>query len=190
MNFADLKKKIVSFVADIRIYNFGLILWGNSYYQIKGHHQREILGTLEDGDVLLRRYNAYLGSIAIPGYWSHAAHYVGDNFVIHMLGKGIAREDILTFMRCDDVAILRHKDAEKIPKAIEETKTQFNKGTEYDYNFDAKRPDKLYCTELIDFAFGKLNYTREIKKYLLPDDMLAARELELLWAKNMDKWKT
>jgi len=110
MWFKKAKKKFLSWGADIRVYKSPMffVFFGDSHYKIKGVHMREILNTLKAGDVLLRKYDNYVGSRLIPGYWSHAAMYIGDDKVVHMLKGGIATEDILTFMRCDDIAILRH----------------------------------------------------------------------------------
>jgi hypothetical protein len=173
INFADLKKKVIAFVANIRIYKGGIILFGSSSYEFKGPEMREALNSLLPGDVLLRRYSHYLGSLAIPGYWSHAAFYVGANEVIHMLGKGIYAEDILTFMRCDDMTILRANNTNSIRPAIDKAYEFKKKGIEYDYDFDASKADKFYCTEFIDNCFGyPIRDRHEPGEIVIPDDFL------------------
>ncbi len=173
-----IKVKVISFFADIRFYNFGIILWGDSHYNLKGPHMRLILDLVEPGDILLRKYDHYLGSRLIKGFWSHAAVYVGDNQVVHMLGDGIVKEDILTFMRCDHVAILRCRDESLIPKAIDLANCQMGKnliargtrGIKYDYDFEAG-DDKFYCTEFVSFCFGHPKFEK-MGKFILPDDFL------------------
>lgn len=173
INWYNLKKKVLSFVADIRIYKGGIILFGDSSYAVKGPEMRAILSSIQPGDVLLRRYNHYLGSVTIPGYWSHAALYVGANEVIHMLGKGICSEDILTFMRCDNVAILRAKDTTLIDQAINKAYTFREKGIEYDYDFDTEKADKFYCTEFVDNCFGyQIRDRQQSDEIIIPDDFL------------------
>ena len=166
----DIKSSTVGFVADIRFYKGGVILFGDSHYSIKGPDQREIINMLEPGDMLLRTYNNYLGSMLTKGYWSHAAMFVGGNDVIHMLGDGITKEDILTFTRCDDVAILRSRDISLIPIAIEKANGFLDTGIDYDYNFD-KKPDKFYCTEFVWQCFGCPDI-KDVGKFILPDDFL------------------
>lgn len=175
------KSFIVSFIADIRIYNGGIILFGDSHYNIKGPHVRNIIDTLEPGDVLLRTYNNYLGSILTKGYWSHAAMYIGDNNVVHMLGEGITTEDILTFTRCDDVAILRSKAAGLIQPAIEKANNYMADGIAYDYNFD-KLPDKFYCTEFVWQCYG-CPIIKDTDKFILPDDLLNSIFEVIPWRK-------
>lgn len=171
-----IKAKLLSFFADIRLYWCGIILFGDSHYKIKGPHMREILNTLKLGDVILRKYDHYLGSRLIKGFWSHAAIYVGDNQVIHMLGEGITKEDILTFMRCDHVAVLRNGDEVLVTNAIAKAHEQFGKNIPrpgvrniaYDYDFETDKSDKFYCTEFVNFIYGN----PIDKKMILPDDFL------------------
>jgi hypothetical protein len=167
-------KWIVNFLGNIRLYWGGVILFGSSSYKIKGSDMRFILETIEPGDVLLRNYQHYFSSIMIPGYWSHAAMYVGDlegkpNRVIHMLGHGICNEDLLTFMRCDQIAILRPKDPEMIERAIIIALKYLDSGTDYDYGF-IRGDTNLYCSELIWHCYGK---PQDVKfdKYILPDNL-------------------
>lgn len=168
-----IKSEIISWFADIRFYKGGLILFGESHYQVKGEDVRLILDTLEPGDVLLRKYDHYLGSRLISGYWSHAAIYVGDNQIIHMLGEGVSKEDILTFTRCDDICILRPKDKIIKAKAIETALEVFNNKVEYDYDFDSVSSERFYCTEFVDYLFGY--YIRDsvvCGRAILPDHFL------------------
>lgn len=163
------KDKVMSWFADIRVYSGGAVFFGASSYQIKGPDMRNILNILHPGDVLLRRYSHYLGTYFIPGYWSHAALYEGDNNVLHMLGDGLTREDILTFMRTDNIAILRCEDEEKVKKAIAMAQDLYDKGTEYDYEFETD-DNQLYCSELIWLIYDKPKEVR-YKKWILPEDL-------------------
>lgn len=169
-NLYNIKASVVSFIADIRLYKGGIILYGDSHYDVKGPHVRNIVDALEPGDILLRTYKHYLGSKLTKGYWSHAAMFVGGNDVIHMLGDGITKEDILTFTRCDDVAILRATEPELISIAIEKANFYMDKDIDYDYNFD-KKADKFYCTEFVWQCYG-CPVIAGLGKFILPDDFL------------------
>ncbi len=171
-----LKSKVVSWFADIRFYKGGLILFGDSHYRVKGDDIRNILNNLQPGDVLLRKYDHYLGSRLISGYWSHASIYVGDNYIIHMLGEGITKEDILTFTRCDDVCILRCDDTNIVNSAISKALKYFESGIEYDYDFDSISTKKFYCTEFVDNIFNyPIRNKIGGKKVILPDDFLSCK---------------
>ena len=175
-----IKAKILSFFSDIRLYWCGVILFGDSHYKIKGPQMRKVLDLVKPGDVFLRKYDHYLGSVLIKGFWSHAAIYVGNNQVIHMLGDGITQEDILTFMRCDHIAILRCRDTTLtlIPIAIEKARNQMvrnflpagSRQVAYDYNFE-EGDEKFYCTEFVSFCYGYPKF-EQAGKIILPDDFL------------------
>ena len=169
----DAKSKVVSFVSDIRFYWLGFVLFGNTSYQVKGEDMREILNTIEPGDVLLRRYSHYLGSVLIKGYYSHAALYVGDNSIVHMLGHGIEKEDILTFMRCDGICVLRPTDPSLIEPAIAKANKYLEYEIQYDYSFDTNNAKRLYCTEFADnvYDYPVRTYLGE-KRKVLPDNFL------------------
>ena len=175
-----IKGKILSFFSDIKVYPYPgfIILFGNTNYQLKGPKMRKIIDTIQPGDILVRTYKHYLGSFFISGYWSHAAIFEGPNDVIHMLGKGIVKEDILTFMRCDDVGVLRHKGGiDIIQESIEKARKQLDKGVAYDYDFNTNNSEKFYCTELIDYCYN-LGYPKD--EILLPDQLISDPELKII----------
>ena len=178
------KAKILSFFADIRIYPGGIILFGDSHYHLKGDDIRGILNVLQPGDLLLRRYAHYLGSLAIPGHFSHGAIYVGDDKVIHMLGAGICEEDILVFTRCDDIAILRYKDPDIREAAITRAKEHLANEIEYDYYFDSKTPDRFYCTEFVDNIFDYPVRNGMDKDIIYPDHFLESDRFDIIWRKK------
>jgi len=185
------KKAFLTWVADIRIYPGGIILFGDSHYHLKGHHMRAILESLEPGDLLLRRYSHYLGSVTIPGYFSHAAVYTGNDHVVHMLGSGITREDILTFMHCDDLCVLRCKDKERSKVAVVRAMAQLRKGVQYDYDFDTENHEKFYCTEFVEYCFDYPTKERDLFeiKTILPDVFLASTVFDIVWGNADNKKK-
>lgn len=179
-----IKSNLLSFLSDIRVYPGGVIFAGESSYQIKGKETREITDIIEPGDILLRRYSHYLGSILIKGYFSHAAIYIGDNSIIHMLGSGITLEDILTFLRCDDICVLRYKNKELINLAIEKAKKDLSNNIQYDYNFDGEDMTKFYCTEFVDNLFEcPIKNKIGNNKVVLPDHFLNSDKFTKIWGR-------
>ena len=179
-----IKSAITGWFGDVKVYKYPFfILTGHTAYKIKGEKQREILNTIEPGDVLLRRYDHYLSGLMIPGYFTHSALYVGDDQIIHVIGSGICREDILTFMRCDNINVLRAKDAATIQAAIKNAWTQLGKDVGYDYDFDANSPELFYCTEFVDFCFDYPVRDRVSDNFILPDDFLESDAFYSVWPK-------
>ena len=185
MSWYNIKSKAMSFFSDIRIYPGGIIFAGDSHYEFKGPDMRAVLNNIKRGDVLLRRYSHYLGSVLVKGHFSHAAIYVGDNNIIHMLGEGINKEDILTFMRCDDLCILRYSDFGVIDTAVNKAHGFYDQGIEYDYDFDTDSPSKFYCTEFVDNCFDyAIKKEKTDGPNLLPDDYLISPKFKLIWRKD------
>lgn len=183
--FYKIKSSVINWFGDIQIFKYPFfILFGSTSYKIKGTHQREILDLIKPGDVLLRRYDHYLSGLMIPGYFTHAALYVGDNQVIHLLGDGIYKEDILTFLRCDNITLLRFKDQSMVSSAITKAYEQLALGIEYDYDFDMDKPDKFYCTEFIDYCYDYPMRPNIDHDYILPDDLLAEPSFSIVWVKG------
>jgi hypothetical protein len=188
MSFKDtcynIKRALVSWGADIRFYKGGIILFGSSYYKLKGYHIRSILTLVEPGDILLRKYDHYLGSRLIPGFWSHASIYVGDEVVVHMLGHGITVEDILTFTRADHMLILRHENRDvalkAVARAIELSRRPHP--IEYDYNFDETDISKFYCTEFVNVCYDNIVNSYMKGKDIMPDDFLRVPQLKKIWS--------
>ncbi len=123
-------ENFLTFFGDIKIFQYPLfIVYDPGSYRIKGKDAREILGLLQPGDILLRGYDNYLDGKFIGGVFSHAGFYYGkaaiedcpfpagdpqrelfipgEQMVVHSMAEGVFMEDILTFTRCDKLAILR-----------------------------------------------------------------------------------
>jgi uncharacterized protein YycO len=124
---------------------------------MSGPDVRKVLEAAQPGDILLRRYDGYVNTLFTPGFWGHAALCVSANDVIHAVGVGVLREDLITFCRTDSVAVLRVKDAtpEMIERAIACAAAHEKARTAYDYQFKDKN-HAVYCTELVNVCYTGL----------------------------------
>jgi len=184
-----IKAAVIGWFGDIKIYKYPFfILMCHTAYKINGKDQREVINIIKPGDVVLRRYDHYLSGLMIPGYFTHASIYVGNNYIVHMLGEGITKEDILTFMRCDDLRVLRHKDEKIAETAVQKALDYYKQGVEYDYDFDPKCPKHLYCTEFSDACFDYILRDKYSGKFIYPDDYLkAGEEFDIIWRDSCGK---
>jgi uncharacterized protein YycO len=135
-----------------------------------------ILNSLKIGDMLLRRFDHYLGSVLIPGFWSHVAIYLGGDQVVHMLGGGITVEDILTFTRADHLMIRRHVSKSIAQNAVREGVMLLEYPIEYDYNFDPKDASRFSCVEFVSRCYGLPLTIR------LPDELANLPEFQTIWS--------
>jgi len=177
-----IKKSLINFFGNIRLYYGGIVFFGDSHYKLKGPSLRKILDLLQPGDIVLRRHDHYVSSMFIKGNFSHAGLYVGNNKVIHVIGSGILKEDILTFMRADAFAIVRFTNNEIIPKAVEKAYIQLGKNIEYDYDFDKNSPEQFYCSEFTDYCFDYKLRDNISKTFIYPDDYLVPSDFfKIIW---------
>lgn len=113
----------------------------------------KIARVIHPGDVLVSRMKGELTNFFIPGYWSHAAIYVGDEAVIEAVGEGVIETDIIDFLLSKDyVAVLRPT----FPSWNKEDSIRKAKdfvGFPYDYFFDSSSKS-FFCSELVASCLG------------------------------------
>ena len=158
------------------------MIYNPHVHKVKGYECRQMCNKIKAGDILMRRFDGYLSSRSVPGFWSHAGIYIGKHRVIHAIGKGVVNEDILDFMRTDHAAILRIKNVapELVQLAIKNANKMVEERVGYDYEFKDDN-EKVYCTEMVNDCFNNL-FKHEYKsiagnKVLNPDELY---ECELL----------
>ena len=177
-----IKSRFMEWFSDIRVYPIGLVLYGQTSYEIKGEDIRLILNIIKPGDVLLRRYKHFIGSMIVPGYFSHVGLYVGDGSVYHMAFTGIVKEDILTFTRCDSICILRLCSG-SVVQAIDIANELLVKDVPYDFSFESI-PDRMYCTEFIDTVYGHPIGAINGGAVIMPDELMECGFFEVIWIKT------
>lgn len=177
---------ITWFISDIQFFGWPFFCIFRAHgYKINAEQIRKIFLLIKPGDILLRRFDRYLGTRLIPGFFTHAALYVGDlnkdepDRVVHALGEGVVKEDLLKFLRCDEIAILRTNLVEDEIKQVIEKGLSFV-GKDYDFDFDFGNATKFSCTELVYTCFKdykeKVNVKpkkRLWKMTIVPDDFLS-----------------
>jgi len=142
------RKSLLMF-GDIKIFPWPMfILYHPKGYGMKGEDVRKVLNIIQEGDILLRGYDNYIDGYFIPGYFSHAGYYAGDDMVIHAMGEGTKEEDVINFCRCDYMAIMRMPNATKSDIYTATTNAENLIGAAYDFEFEHS-DDEYYCTELI-----------------------------------------
>lgn len=126
--------QMVTIFGDIKVFKHPLWLaYDPGSYRVRGPECRKVSELLEPGDILLRHYDGYLDNMFIPGVFSHAGLYLGpvtENDrakipgtgvasrafgagpcqVAHSTAEGVHLEDVLNFLRCDEVAVVRLPD--------------------------------------------------------------------------------
>ncbi len=130
-------------------------------YKVRAEQTVKVMKELKKGDILVRGYSHYLGSIII-GKWSHVGIAVANDTIIHAIGKGVRYEHIIDFCRCDRLAILRPNLTEQeIDLVVRQAETMLN--LPYDYFFQFDDNHALSCTELMFKSFKQFKEKLSIK---------------------------
>jgi len=154
-------------------------------YTRRGHHPRlpdavagRFCGLLEPGDVLICRKEYAVTNYFLPGYWKHAALYLGTPSRLAQLGiaehenvrprwaqllspeepdphrvlesmkDGVRIRPIENPFSCDCLTVLRPRLASG-DVACALARGLFHEGKPYDFDFDFTRADRLVCTEVV-----------------------------------------
>ncbi|MHA1231968.1 MAG: YiiX/YebB-like N1pC/P60 family cysteine hydrolase [Candidatus Helarchaeota archaeon] len=158
---------LLKLLANIRISPKPMFIEYNpKHHLVNGEEISTILDIIKEGDILLAKWNGYLSGYFIPGFWSHAAIYVGNRRVVESVGKGVQNIHLFSFLRTDNVCILRVKDeySNLTKKACLAAEYAANQKLEYDYEFlDSNK--KFYCSELVNYCYHNL-FKDDYKKVL------------------------
>ena len=141
----------------------------------------EFQGLLQPGDVLVVRKEYALTNYFLPGYWPHAALFLGNTTALRRLqgvdqkkltphwarfekttsGGDVVMESMRDGVRLrplsspfgsDSLVVMRPQLAtSEVSEAL--TRCLTHQGKPYDFDFDFSRSDRLVCTEVVYRAF-------------------------------------
>ncbi|MFO0694021.1 MAG: YiiX/YebB-like N1pC/P60 family cysteine hydrolase [Polyangiales bacterium] len=123
-------ERILTVFGDLKVFPHPMFLvYDPKSYAVRAEEIRFLLDCIEPGDILVRGYRNYLDGYFIPGYFTHVGLYVGDideadrdvveneeglgafrpgpQRVVHAMAEGVFMEDLLQFVRCDSLCVLR-----------------------------------------------------------------------------------
>ncbi|HEV3023586.1 MAG TPA: YiiX/YebB-like N1pC/P60 family cysteine hydrolase [Pirellulales bacterium] len=141
----------------------------------------ELRDLVEPGDILITRKEYAISNYFLPGYWPHAALYLGDatslerlglaqhanvrprwsrwlessdepRKVLEALADGVHIRPLTSPFGCDSLVVVRPQLAPgDIAAAL--ARGLFHDGKPYDFDFDFTRSDRLVCTEVVYRAY-------------------------------------
>jgi len=186
-----LQKKFFTFLGDIKVFGWKHPLWFeiNAHgYKLKGEHYRKLQKLLQPGDILVRRFEGYLSSYMLPGWWNHAGIYIGGKKeeVIHAISEGVQQEDVLNFMRTDHMIVLRVRESTKETQSKCIKRAKEIVGKPYDFAFDFTNASRFSCTELAIYCHQleiapKRRWNSFFKKVIVADDFISCPTLKVVW---------
>ena len=137
----------------------------------------DLLGLLQPGDVMVTRKEHSLTNYFLPGYWPHAALYIGEGRVIEALADGVRERSVESPFAVDAIATIRPTlAADEIDEALQRAHSHV--GKPYDFDFDFTRADRMVCTEVVYRSYhgiGELQFEltrRAARETLSAEDLL------------------
>lgn len=139
--------------------------------------REEILAKARPGDVFVTRHDDALSNLFLPGFWPHAALYLGTAGDLQALGIEPAfpvsdqrwfleaKKDGVRFRNCDetlhvDACVLLRSPLEPGDLAAAIRRAMSHAGKPYDFLFDFRTQDVLACTEVIYRGFHGIGPVR------------------------------
>ncbi|MDG2399064.1 MAG: YiiX/YebB-like N1pC/P60 family cysteine hydrolase [Akkermansiaceae bacterium] len=136
--------------------------------RVTGEIIDEIRGKLRPGDIFVTRHDDAMSNLFLPGFWPHAALYMGplsdqadlrvpahrDHLadVLEAKKDGVKLRQIEETLSVDSFVVLRPRvSAEELQQALEKALT--HEGKCYDFAFDFRKAERLCCTEVVYRAF-------------------------------------
>lgn len=141
----------------------------------------EIAEFLLPGDVIITRHAIALTTLLLPGFWPHAAFYVGtpaqriaaginvdpakeclwvdDVCILEAQKDGVRFRPLAETLAVDTFVVLRpNLSSESIGRAIE--RAVLHEGKLYNFDFDFFNSDRVVCTEVVYRAYDGLEDLR------------------------------
>ena len=175
---------------------------GNSAGLVHGTSQQKLnaeklLPFLQPYDIILSKSPSHLTDKLIPGYFGHAAIWLGPGImnklltgeekrkdrlkfginkksVVEAIRSGVKTSSLEEFADGEDFLILRLKDISELQKEaiIDNSRKQLRK--DYDFIYDFESPETISCTELIYLAYDFIDWQVRYfgsEYYISPDDL-------------------
>ncbi len=170
-------------------------------YQKESIHN-DLLQNLQAGDILLEKTPFRLTDQFIPGYWGHAAVWIGNekelkalglwdnplvkpwqkkirkgHSIVEALRSGVELDPLSHFMNIDDMVVLRDRQMskEQLREVIINAFRQLGKS--YDFNFDISTSDRIVCSELVYVTYLHIEWPtqRTMGRYTISPDHIAEK---------------
>jgi hypothetical protein len=168
----------------------------------KGDVLADVSGSLLAGDILLEKTPFRLTDKLIPGYWGHAAVWVGTEaelkelgiwenpvvarnrdairegrLVVEALRSGVEMNSLEHFLNIDSIGVLRKPDQSREGRANTIIQALRQVGKPYDFNFDVESKGRVYCSKLVYLSYSGIDWPtkRSLGRTTFTPDDVAVR---------------
>ena len=183
--------RLPALIFDIPLYSFAR--------KISDKERQTIIDTLVIGDILLMTDKLFpLWQLAVsatgsPRY-SHAALYEGNNRVVeattfHASGNGVGHTDVDDFLSGrKNICVVRPAYPSEYHKNVMLAWLKQQLGKSYDYGFNPKNEDTMYCAKLVAKAMRIAGFPVGTRRFLwgnlyLPDTFTQMAGMDVIYRK-------
>ncbi len=165
----------------------------------------DLRGRLRSGDILLEKTPFRLTDKLIPGYWGHAAVWIGaeeelrelevwdhpvvtpyhdeihnGRLVVEALRSGVEMNTLEHFLNIDSIGVLRKPTLSREERARIVLQALRQVGKAYDFNFDVESNERVYCSKLVYLAYQDVEWPtkRSLGRTTFTPDDVAMRAVE------------
>ena len=130
---------------------------------------------LQKWDIVFQKSPGRMTDNFIPGYFGHAAIYMGDSLFAEGIQDGVTTTDPVHFAEGGSFLVIRLKNiSEEKEKRIRQL-VNGQIGKKYDFNFNVNSPARLFCAELVYFVYEDIDWKTERTAGVItisPDDLI------------------
>ncbi|OGW39758.1 MAG: Poxvirus G6 [Nitrospirae bacterium GWC2_56_14] len=180
----------------------GLVETRKGKLYMKSDVLAEVSGSLRAGDILLEKTPFRLTDKLIPGYWGHAAVWIGSEtelkelgiwgnplvaryhdeiregrLVVEALRSGVEMNSLDHFLNIDSIGVLRKTDLSREARANTIIQALRQVGKPYDFNFDVESKGRVYCSKLVYLSYSDIDWPtkRSLGRTTFTPDDVAVR---------------
>ena len=120
--------------------------------RVPGEPLEAIRVFLKPGDIIVTRHRDALTNVFLPGFWPHAALYVGEQLlggnVVEAKKDGVLLRELDETLKVDSFVVLRADVDEKVLCEVV-SRAMSHMGKLFDFAFNFCQTDRLACTALV-----------------------------------------
>jgi|TARA_B110000037_G_scaffold222744_1_gene299244 hypothetical protein len=120
--------------------------------RVPGEPLEAIREFLKPGDIIVTRHRDALSNVFLPGFWPHAALYVGEQAeggnVVEAKKDGVLLRELDETLKVDSFVVLRADVDEQVLCEVV-SRAMSHVGKLFDFAFNFRQTDRLACTALV-----------------------------------------
>ncbi len=153
--------------------------------RVPGEPLEAIRPFLKPGDIIVTRHRDALTNVFLPGFWPHAALYVGEQSagrnVVEAKKDGVLLRELDETLKVDSFVVLRADvDGQVLGEVV--SRAMSHVGKLFDFAFNFSQADRLACTALVYRSWhglGGMEFTlgEQAGRFCLPAEDLIDQTL-------------